>query len=580
VWSSVGKLATSEEFGQQEMASRFKLKRFFLLVGFVAVALHFWQDHTATFRTRQIPKLRVHAGLAYYTPGSLHPIPGLIKEAAKIWKAKIESQSTTLEEGINEYRRRHGRQPPRGFDKWYRWAREKKVQLPDEYDQIFRDLTPFLALPIEDGKRAIQEQLLDTNPQSFIVHIKGGQISLTGPKKDGSRARGFTDLVADFVELLPDLEMFVSTQDGPDVVVDGDYLEAAEAAVHMGHFMKSYPFVRRRAEGFPPWRYMCTEHSPARREWSGLAYGVQNIGSSLIQDHYQAMDPCLHPELFDQHGFFAWNGPIPGPLEPKFAFSKSKLHSDLLLAPEEQFFLPSPSYKDFKAKNNSRLLWRGSSTGQRFSQKSKWRHSQRSRIVALGADKYGHRETHIAGSDGLVQAQNRSQEELSQHYLDVGFTKLTRNPDGEKDGSIAAASKLFPLASRVGPDAEAEYRYILDVDGNAWSGRFHRLMRSNSVMFKSTIFPEWWTERIQPWYHYVPLKVDYSDVFDILGFFEGDTQGYHAHVDEAAKIAKNALEWSKKYDRYQDLQAYTFRLLLEYARFASRTEKDPWDYAA
>jgi len=158
-------------------------------------------------------------------------------------------------------------------------------------------------LPIEDGKRAIQEQLLDTNPQSFIVHIKGGQISLTGPKKDGSRARGFTDLVADFVELLPDLEMFVSTQDGPDVVVDGDYLEAAEAAVHMGHFMKSYPFVRRRAEGFPPWRYMCTEHSPARREWSGLAYGVQNIGSSLIQDHYQAMDPCLHPELFDQHGF-------------------------------------------------------------------------------------------------------------------------------------------------------------------------------------------------------------------------------------------------------------------------------------
>lgn len=53
-----------------------------------------------------------------------------------------------------------------------------------------------------------------------------------------------------------------------------------------------------------------------------------------------------------------------------------------------------------------------------------------------------------------------------------------------------------------------QYKYVLDVDGNGWSGRFHRcvlrrfeeredadgerrLMASNSLVLKSTIFPEW-----------------------------------------------------------------------------------------
>ena len=29
------------------------------------------------------------------------------------------------------------------------------------------------------------------------------------------------------------------------------------------------------------------------------------------------------------------------------------------------------------------------------------------------------------------------------------------------------------------------------IDGNGWSARFKRLMTSNSLIFKSTIFPEW-----------------------------------------------------------------------------------------
>jgi hypothetical protein len=34
-------------------------------------------------------------------------------------ETKLARQSRTLEEAVREYKRRHGRNPPKGFDKWY-----------------------------------------------------------------------------------------------------------------------------------------------------------------------------------------------------------------------------------------------------------------------------------------------------------------------------------------------------------------------------------------------------------------------------------------------------------------------------
>lgn len=49
-----------------------------------------------------------------------------------------------------------------------------------------------------------------------------------------------------------------------------------------------------------------------------------------------------------------------------------------------------------------------------------------------------------------------------------------------------------------------QYKYVMDVDGNGWSGRFHRLMSMRSVVLKSTAFPEWYQDRVQEWVQCVP----------------------------------------------------------------------------
>lgn len=79
------------------------------------------------------------------------------------------------------------------------------------------------------------------------------------------------------------------------------------------------------------------------------------------------------------------------------------------------------------------------------------------------------------------------------------------------------------------------------------------------MIFKSTIYPEWFVDRIQPWVHYVPIQNDYSDLFDALVFFRGDEGKRGAHDDLAEKIAATSREWGLTQWRREDLTAYMFR---------------------
>jgi hypothetical protein len=65
---------------------------------------------------------KVEQGKLYVNPESeLHPIYQLIHDARKAWDEKVSRQSNTLKEAVAEYKRRHNRAPPKGFDRWWRY---------------------------------------------------------------------------------------------------------------------------------------------------------------------------------------------------------------------------------------------------------------------------------------------------------------------------------------------------------------------------------------------------------------------------------------------------------------------------
>jgi hypothetical protein len=51
-----------------------------------------------------------------------------------------------------------------------------------------------------------------------------------------------------------------------------------------------------------------------------------------------------------------------------------------------------------------------------------------------------------------------------------------------------------------------------------------------------------------------------------MAFFNGDMEGNGAHDDLAKQIAMNGKQWAKEHWRWEDMEAYFFRLTLEWAR--------------
>jgi hypothetical protein len=58
-------------------------------------------------------------------------------------------QSRTLVQASKEYRRRYGREPPKGFDKWWKFCVVNDVRIVDDVSFL-----PLVLLCIEDGNDA------------------------------------------------------------------------------------------------------------------------------------------------------------------------------------------------------------------------------------------------------------------------------------------------------------------------------------------------------------------------------------------------------------------------------------------
>lgn len=100
--------------------------------------------------------------------------------------------------------------------------------------------------------------------------------------------------------------------------------------------------------------------------------------------------------------------------------------------------------------------------------------------------------------------------ELNARYSDIRVTGGPVQCEPQLCKLIASQMTFSPHASL---EDMAEDRYVMDVDGNAYSARFRAHLHSNQVPLKSTIYKEWYYDRIQPWVHYVPVRIDYRSVF-------------------------------------------------------------------
>ncbi|KAF7303773.1 hypothetical protein MIND_00606900 [Mycena indigotica] len=500
-------------------------------------------------------------------PAAPHPIYELIQKAEAEWKGKLARASTTFTQAVAEYRRR------------WDYVREHAVELPDEYDQINDDLEPFWGLEPKDFL-AIRSEL-EAKIDSYTV----GKSATTGvhvvntsfaPGKYDQLIKGsvaVVDLLRDVEDRLPPFRAVFSPHDSPNRLSDYFVEEAARRAARQNKYVR-----RNQLPNIDPtgWISACSPGSPARDFSIDEASEPPppNSKKTFIHDHKLAMDPCLHPRHFWRHGqLLSYDkGPTPQrELVPEFSYCSSHLHHNIRF-PTPYGWVDDLSHgdnPDWQDRPDERVLWRGSNTGIFHSQKTRWRTSQRALLMQL--------TNNIRGSISILGPSNSPTDPVGQPVqirsarvnpgiFDVAFAGDPIMCDKQ---TCELLQKLFPWRKRQSAKDAGEYRYVLDVDGNGWSGRFKRLITSNALVFKASLYPEWWLDRVQPWVHYIPIQLDLNDLHDAVIFFRGDSSGVGAHEDLARKIAEQGRAWSRRFWRREDMVAHFYRLILEYARLMS-----------
>lgn len=515
----------------------------------------------------------------------------LIKDAETKLEGVKTRQSKTLEEAVTEYRRRYGIPPPPNFDKWYEFATSKGVQLIDEFDMIHEMITPFWGLkPSTIRERAMEA--LGFGNQLLGIQIRNGKISYL--QGGGDWQRDATEgMMKPFVAHLPNMDLAFNIHDEPRVVVpDNDMSRLVDTAKNKNMKMANAVtnprntftkpkglndgtyFTETKLTRFnvfahqPTWthsRMSCPANSPARAlEESDRVDDVEKYAMSelgFVYNDTAMADICYSPSLSSTYGFFdrpnAFN--IVHDLFPIFSQSKISSYNDILY-PSPWYWYEKVAYEESKDMawdlKKDQLYWRGSTTGG-FSRNGGWRRQHRQRFVqkinmADQAKVFVNRGDDSHPKWEVKEVPRGDYKDI----ISVAFSHVGQCDPGDCD----AQKEFFQVTSRVEQQDAWQYKYLLDIDGNAFSGRFYAFLKSKSLIYKFSIFREWHYEWVKAWAHYIPLSLHGEEWLEAVRFFGDGDLG----KKEAERIALQGRDWANKVLRKEDMEVWFFRLLLEY----------------
>ena len=113
-------------------------------------------------------------------------------DAKATFTERLAKQSKTLPQAVAEYKRRYGRDPPRGFDHWWEFAKEHDFKLVDEFDAVVEDLAPFWTLSGEELRRRAFQVGLSCSARlgsdlTALTTLTDGALALNRPRTHQGR---------------------------------------------------------------------------------------------------------------------------------------------------------------------------------------------------------------------------------------------------------------------------------------------------------------------------------------------------------------------------------------------------------
>ncbi|KAF3764604.1 family 90 glycosyltransferase [Cryphonectria parasitica EP155] len=526
-----------------------------------------------------------------------HPIDKLIyatRTEAHRWLVQYARVSESLGVAAREYRDRHnGRKPPPNFDIWYDYATTRDSPIIDHFQQIDDDLQPFWSLKPSH----IQEEILKLGAQHGmgIISIKEGIVTnqQSPEAHDEAVMSDLMELIQPFAQHLPDMDLPVNMLDHPRVLPPwsaGTTPRYGEDAQGEG-FMWLWEHQHRLGQACPSHSSSRMGFYPQNGHFCSSCANPHSEGQ-FLNDRVLGWDLCHQPDLLNLHGFFATHQVVRpfGDLVPVFSRAKTQQHRDILipLARSKDDYNPEAVGQHEKPllDKTSQLFWRGSI------------HPERTLPPGLLSAGHQERLSYLANNatpdDYVTVLLAKSADEEKFLYEKAPLPELNRALKldvGLSDYSNCMIPECEEVKKEFGmkPEdkdgkAEADSRYVMVMDrDDGPSEDLLRVLRSGSVPFVASIFKEWYTERVFPWLHYVPVDIRFHDLYSTLAYFlglqdkglvNGRKVPMQSRVDDAKWIAEQGKQWAAQALRREDAEIYMFRLLLEWGRVIDEKRDD------
>lgn len=202
--------------------------RFVVFTALIFLAIYTWSSRSPQYFTQPLqgvpgsnpPGQTSHklntAKTGFGVPGigggvkAPHPIDQLLYDAQTDFNDLLAKESKTLAEAAHAYRKRRGRHPPPGFDKWYEFAKQNDaIVVEDFFDQVYHDIEPFWGIPTGVIRK-------EAYSFEMSIHIREGKAKSTS---DWFWTLIWLDMIKSIEHLLPDMDMPLNAMDEPRLVV-------------------------------------------------------------------------------------------------------------------------------------------------------------------------------------------------------------------------------------------------------------------------------------------------------------------------------------------------------------------------
>ena len=152
-------------------------------------------------------------------------------------------------------------------------------------------------------------------------------------------------------------------------------------------------------------------------------------------------------------------------------------------------------------------------------------------------------------------------------FLDAGVTafnpRYKKTMDSKYINFIKPKKLNFGKADYFPMSQQTKYKYLLDIEGNVSAYRLAFILASGSLVLKvDSQYKIWFSNLLEPWVHYVPVKNDLSDLAQQITWCKQNDK-------ECKKIAINAQKLVKKYINEENILNYLHFILSEINKIQS-----------